>query len=254
MGGRWFYTRGGPFLLNFGTISSLMYSKDEIKRRVGIYASALVRPGMVVGLGTGSTAYWVIMALGERMKKEGLVFTGVPTSKITASLCLDMGIPLLELNNVGTLDIDIDGADEIDAQLNLIKGGGGALLQEKMVAAASKQLIIIADYSKLVKQLGVFPLPVEVDPDCWKEVQKGINKTYKVAAILRDKDDLPFLTDHGHYILDCYFKVIDQAQELCADLNNIPGVIENGLFIKMAHKAIVGMPNGSIKQVSADYS
>jgi ribose 5-phosphate isomerase A len=226
-----------------------MYTATDIKKIVGEHASKMVQTGMVVGLGTGSTAYWFIKALGDRIKNESLVFTGVPTSKSTANLCTELGIPLLTLNEVVSIDIDIDGADEIDPHFNLIKGGGGALLQEKMVAAASKQFIVIGDNHKLVKKLGTFPLPVEVVQDGWKQVQRMIDTTYQVHSILRLNAGAPFITDHGHYILDCYFKQITEPDQLCIQLNNVPGVVENGLFIKMATKAIIGMPDGSITEM-----
>jgi ribose 5-phosphate isomerase A len=226
-----------------------MFSPNEMKKKAGQYASKLVQPNMLVGIGTGSTAYWFIMALGARIKEEGLVCTGVPTSKNTALLCREQGIHLLDLDELTCPDMDIDGADEIDPRLNLIKGGGGALLQEKKVAAASRQFIVIADSQKLVKQLGSFPLPVEVVPGEWKQVQRIIHQSYQVEATPRYRDNMPFVTDHGHYILDCYFEQINEPEQLCIQLNNIPGVVENGLFIKMAGKAIIGMPDGSIKEL-----
>jgi ribose 5-phosphate isomerase A len=153
-----------------------MLTQDEIKQLVAKQAAQLVQNNMTVGIGSGSTVYWLIMELGSRVKK-GLFFRAIPTSKKTASLCAQQNIPLAELNDVTALDITIDGADEIDPNLQLIKGGGGALLQEKMVAAASRELFILADETKLVPQLGKFPLPLEVIPFGWKQVQRHIQET-----------------------------------------------------------------------------
>jgi ribose 5-phosphate isomerase A len=171
----------------------------------------------------------------------------VPTSNQTKSLAASLNIPLLELNDVEALDLTIDGADEIDPLLNLIKGGGGALLQEKMVAAVSSRLIIIADHTKMVKELGAFLLPVEVIPYGWKQTQLHIHTFWNLEPSLRIKNDQPFVTDHGHYILDCPFGRIEDPDDLCMELNNIPGVVENGLFVSMATGAIVGYPDGTIK-------
>ena len=152
-----------------------MLSADDIKKQVGEYASQFVENNMTIGIGTGSTAYWFTLSLAERVRR-GLKIQAVPTSQSTKQLATEQGIPLAELNNVDFLDLTVDGADEIDSQLQLIKGGGGALLQEKIVAAASKQLIIIADESKYVKCLGTFPLPVEVIIFGWKQAQRHIQK------------------------------------------------------------------------------
>ncbi len=224
-----------------------MNFNDEVKKDAGSYAAGLIQAGMTVGLGTGSTAFWFITALAARIKDEGLPCRGIPTSLSTKQLAAGLGIPLVELNDVEFIDVDIDGADEIDPQLNLVKGGGGALLQEKMVAAASKQLIIIAGHNKLVRQLGAFPLPLEVVPYGWKQVQHVIETKYHVAAKIRSSGQQPFVTDHGHYILDCYFQQIPEPGLLNSELNNIPGVVENGLFINMTSMAVIGKPGGSIE-------
>ncbi|MCW3116203.1 MAG: rpiA, partial [Chitinophagaceae bacterium] len=144
----------------------------------------------------------------------------------------------------------IDGADEIDPQLQLIKGGGGALLQEKMVAAASKRLIVIADNGKMVECLGKHPLPVEVIAYGWKQTQKHIGMLPCLKSVLRLRDDKPFISDHGHYILDCYFEKIENAGWLSQQLNNIPGVVENGLFVNMASAAIIGHDDGSVRTLN----
>ncbi len=226
-----------------------MLSQEQIKQLVAKQAAQLVQNNMTVGIGTGSTIYWLIIELGN-MVKEGLFFRAIPTSKKTAALAAQNNIPLAELNDVDRINITIDGADEIDAHLQLIKGGGGALLQEKMVAAASRELIILADQSKLVQHLGKFPLPLEVIPFGWKQVQRRIRETYNIEAVLRKQNDQPFITDHGHYILDCPFQRIEQPDELSFELNDIPGVVDNGLFINMADLALIGFPDGKTETVT----
>ena len=223
-----------------------MLSPEEIKKLAGTAAIDLVEDDMILGIGTGTTAYWFIMALAEKVK-NGLRCKAVPTSKQTEALARERNIPLLTLNETDRIDLTIDGADEIDPALQLIKGGGGALLQEKMVAAASSRLVIIADHTKLVSCLGKFPLPVEVIPYGWKQVQKHITATYNIDTTLRLKESQPFITDHGHYILDCHFGQITDAPALESVLNNIPGVVENGLFIHRAQQALAAFPDGSIK-------
>ncbi len=228
-----------------------MRTKEEIKKLAAVQAIKYIEQNMTVGIGTGSTVYWFIQELASHVKL-GLVCKCVPTSTATNALASELGIPMLALNDVAKIDITIDGADEIDPQLSLIKGGGGALLQEKMVAAASDKLIIIADHTKLVKQLGAFPLPVEVIPYGWKQVQQHIAFTQDIDVMLRMKEDKPFVTDHGHYILDCHFKRIDDPAKLDIILNEIPGVVENGLFIKMASSAIVANADGTVETISAE--
>lgn len=222
-----------------------MLTQEEMKKLAGVTAVSKVQPGMTIGIGTGSTAYWAIIELGKLIK-EGLEIKAVPTSKETKILANSLGIPLLELNDVESLDLTIDGADEIDSQLNLIKGGGGALLQEKMVAAISKKLVIVSDLSKKVDTLGAFPLPIEVIPYGWKQVQRHILKKWNIRSSPRLKNDQPFVTDHGHYILDGHFGEIKDPAHLCMQLNNIPGVVENGLFVQMASMAIMGQPDGKL--------
>lgn len=222
-----------------------MLSANDIKKKVGEEAAKLIRPGMIAGIGTGTTAYWLILSLGKSVQ-EGMDVRCVPTSRETARLAAENHIPLTTLNEVESIDITIDGADEIDPQLQLIKGGGGALLQEKMVAAASKKMVVIADHTKLVQQLGAFPLPVEVIPFGWKQVQKHIEQLYPIAITLRSKNNEPLVTDHGHYILDCHFGQIPDARSLHATLNNIPGVVDNGLFIGMVTSTLIGYPDGRV--------
>ncbi len=221
-----------------------MLSPEEIKKLAGTAAISLVENNTTLGIGTGTTVYWFILALAEKVK-QGLQCKAVPTSRQTEKLALEHHIPLVALNEVERINLTIDGADEIAPGLQLIKGGGGALLQEKMVAAASDRLIIIADHSKVVQQLGKFPLPVEVIPYGWKQVQRRINALYNIPTGLRLKEGQPFLTDHGHYILDCHFGQITDAPALEQWLNDIPGVVENGLFIRLATEALVAHPDGS---------
>lgn len=226
-----------------------MLSSDEIKQVVGREAVSLVQQDMTIGIGSGSTVFYFIKALGEKVR-NGFSCKGVPTSLQTLSLSREHGITMLELNEVDQIDMDIDGADEIDEQFQLVKGGGGALLQEKMVAASSKEVVIIADNAKFKKQLGAFPLPVEVIPYGWKKVQQQIKQIWSVDSSLRMKNNQPLLTDHGHYILDCYFKNIPDPSRLSIDLHLIPGVVETGLFIDMCDLAIIGYPDGSIKRLT----
>jgi ribose 5-phosphate isomerase A len=225
-----------------------MLSSNEIKQRVALKATRLVEPGMTIGLGSGTTMYWFVTALAEHVK-EGLQFTAVPTSIEVEKLAEEKGISLKALNDVEYIDLTIDGADEIDPNWQLIKGGGGALLQEKLVASVSRKLVIIADQSKMVEQLGNFPLPVEVVPYAWKHVQRRLEQLYKIRTSLREKNNRPFLTDHGHYILDCHFKRITDATSLNGELNLIPGIVETGLFIDMVSGLYIGYPDGSIKEL-----
>jgi ribose 5-phosphate isomerase A len=206
----------------------------------------MVPANSIIGMGTGSTVYWLIQELAVRVR-DGFSIRIVPTSMQTKKLAAEAGISSIALNEVDLLPLTIDGADEIDGQFQLIKGGGGALLQEKMVAAASEKLIIIADESKLVKQLGHFPLPVEVIPGGWKQVQKKIISAGCKKAELRNAANQPFVTDNGHYILDCYFEKIEDAASLNMTLHLIPGVVETGLFINMANTVIIGRTDGTIE-------
>jgi ribose 5-phosphate isomerase A len=219
------------------------------KKNAGIYAADFVKHGMTIGIGTGTTVYWFIEELGKRVKM-GLDTLGVATSDETAQLATRAGIRLTDLNHVDRLSLTIDGADEIDPQGQLIKGGGGALLQEKIVAAASDELIIIADSSKLVQWLGKFPLPIEVVPLGYRQVQGKIldsNLCKKVS--LRKTGGEIFVTDHHHYILDCECEKIVDPEALNISLHLIPGVVETGLFIGMATKAIIGYEDGRVDTI-----
>jgi ribose 5-phosphate isomerase A len=223
-----------------------MTDKDQMKKTVGEYAATFIQPNTAIGIGTGTTAYWMIMALGEKVK-QGFVITAVPTSRQTGELAASLGIPLVTLNDVDRLALTIDGADEVDPSLRLIKGGGGALLQEKMVAAASDRMIVIADEQKMVACLGKFPLPIEVIPFGWKQVQKRIG----APSALRMKDGQVFVTDHGNYILDAHFGAIDDPAGLGEALHDIPGVVEHGLFINLATEVLIGYEDGSVKKITA---
>ena len=200
---------------------------------------------MVLGLGSGSTVFYLIEALGKKVK-EGLTCLAVPTSGQTRLLAAKNNIPLADLNDIPTIDLTIDGADEIDAELQLIKGGGGFLLQEKMVAAASKELVIIADHGKLKPKLGNFPLPVEVIPYGWKQVKRHIQEQLQIDTVLRVKQGKPFVTDHGHYILDLDCKAIKDVKAMNLTLLQIPGIVETGLFINMCNKALIADADGQI--------
>lgn len=208
------------------------------KQLAGEKAASYVQDGMVVGLGTGSTVYWTILKIAE-MVQNGLSITGVPTSKETEKLALEHGIPLIPLEEVSTIDLTIDGADELNDELTLIKGGGGALLREKIIAYHSTHMIVVADSSKVVSDLGSFPLPVEVVPF-------GYQKTLEVLhdmgcePTIRKKNDSIFVTDNGNYIVDCALESIPYPSTLHERINQIPGVVDNGLFIGYAEKAIVG--------------
>lgn len=200
---------------------------------------------MVIGIGTGTTAAYMIQALAQRLR-EGLHILGaVPTSEATAQLAVRLGIPLTNLDTHPQLDLDIDGADEIDGQLRLIKGAGGALLREKIVAAASRRFIVIADSSKIVKQLGLkFPVPVEIIPFARTPVHLQL-QALGVQAQLRQRDGQVFRTDSGNIILDCFFPGgISDPQALHTSIKSIAGVVESGLFLNMAERAIIGSASG----------
>lgn len=212
------------------------------KQMAGEKAVDFIEDGMLLGLGTGSTVYWTLKKLGERVK-EGLRVQGVPTSRQTEELAVEFGIPLLNISEARELDLTIDGADEVDRPFNLIKGGGGALLREKMVASISRKLIIVVDESKTVPVLGRFPLPVEVVPYGWEVTRRQISEL-GCTPQLRLRDEVPFLTDNGNYILDCRFAAIEEPQGLSHQLNSIPGVVENGLFVNRTDLVIVGGADG----------
>jgi ribose 5-phosphate isomerase A len=217
--------------------------KETLKQLAAETATKDVRDGMVVGLGTGSTVYYALLKLGE-MVRDGLDIIGIPTSKQTEKIAKAHGIPLSTLEQHSVVDVTIDGADEVDGDLNLIKGMGGALLREKIVAHASKQLIIVADEGKLVEVLGTkSPLPVEIVPFGWQTTQLALNQLCDKFT-LRLVNNAPFVTDNGKYILDCHFDTIPHPAQTELVINNIPGVVENGLFVNRANKVIIGATSG----------
>lgn len=219
-----------------------------MKKAAAIEALKFVKPGMNIGLGTGSTANHFIEALGAKVK-EGLAVHGVPTSRASKELAEKHGVPLTTLDAQPHLDLTVDGADEFDSEFRLIKGGGGALLFEKIVASSSRFMVVIADESKKVKTLGKFPLPVEVmrfgtKATAWK-MERAFN-ILKVDAkmVLRVKDGKPFVTDGGNFIIDCSIGAISEPERLDALLKSIPGVAETGLFIGICGIILMGTPKG----------
>jgi len=214
-------------------------ANSQEKEAAGRAAAKLVRDGDVVGLGTGSTAYFAVVALGERVK-AGLKIIGIPTSVQTAELARTVGIPLTTLDEHPQIDITIDGADEVDPKLNLIKGGGGALLREKVVASVTKKMVVVADSGKIVPVLGKFPLPVEVISFARTVVEKKIVALGGLPKLRTKPDGSAYLTDNGNQILDCSFGKIADPPALARSLSDIPGVVEHGLFIGLASVALVG--------------
>jgi ribose 5-phosphate isomerase A len=223
-------------------------SADEWKVQAAAQAMAHVESGMTLGLGTGSTAAKFVDLLGAKVK-EGLSVTCVPTSEATRAQAAALGIPLTTLDEAPALDLTVDGADEIDGELRLIKGGGGALLREKIVAMASGRVIIIADHTKRVEMLGKFPLPIEVVPFGLRATRDLIEKLAtdcgcEGGITLRLASGKPFITDNGNYILDCAFDMIDDPDGLDDALRLVPGVVESGLFIGIADIGIIAGPMG----------
>lgn len=232
-----------------GNLSPIDTAKFVAAKR----AVDFVEDGMRVGLGTGSTAAWMVRCLGERVREEGLRITGVPTSSRTAELARKVGVKVVSLDEAKWLDLTIDGADEIDPSLNLIKGGGGALLQEKIVATASDQMVVISDASKLVEGLGAFPLPVEVVPFGWQTTKALVEETLAgidvlgQSATLRLNGDAAYVTDEGNYILDLHLQRIGNPRQASLVLNQIPGVVENGLFIDICDVVVIGHGDGRVE-------
>jgi ribose 5-phosphate isomerase A len=212
----------------------------DAKQRAGERSVEFVEDGMTLGLGTGSTAYWVVERLGERVRVEGLRVRCVPTSHRTEEQARALGIPLVTFDEVQELDLAIDGADEIGPHLALIKGGGGALLREKLVAGAARRFIVVADASKRVETLGRFPLPVEVVPFAWEVTARRVAEvTNTEPALRRDAAGEAFVTDNGNYILDCRCGEILDPERTERELKRLVGVVECGLFVGMCDLAIV---------------
>jgi ribose 5-phosphate isomerase A len=225
-------------------------AQDEAKKAAAARAiERFIKDGMTVGLGSGTTSRWFVRILGERVA-QGLRVTGVPSSKSTGQLAREVGVALADLNDVGQLDLTIDGADEIDAKGQMIKGGGANLLWEKIVACASKKMVCIVDESKLVESLGRFPLPIEVIPFAWRSTERHLRTLFKETGLgepkigMRGGLENPLITDSGHYLLDCHLEKISEPESLGKKLKQIPGVVEHGLFIGIATDAVVGHTGG----------
>lgn len=225
---------------------------DKAKFVAAKQATEYVESGMKVGLGTGSTAAWLVQCLGEMVREEGLKIKGVPTSNRTAQLAREVGIDVITLEEAKWLDVTIDGTDEYDAALTLIKGGGGAHLREKIVATASDRMIVIADATKKVDTLGAFPLPVEVVP-FGLPVTRGLIEEMLTGMDVMGRDIVqrmqggkPFVTDEGNFILDLHLRRIGNPRQLSLVLNQIPAVVENGLFIDICDVVIVGHGDGKV--------
>ncbi len=217
---------------------------DSFKKSAALKAVEFVRDGMIVGLGTGSTAKHMLIALGEQVR-AGMKLRGVATSQETARLAGEAGIPLLDTENRWDIDVAIDGADQVDPHFNLIKGGGGALLKEKIVAASAKQFVVMIDHTKQVPMLGgSFPLPIEVIPFGWGSTVREIEALTKSRVVLRERNGAPFRTEAGHLIVDAHIDSIDRPGELETALNLLPGVVETGLFVGRTNVLIVGTPQG----------
>lgn len=231
-----------------------LVEQEDLKRRAAEKALEYVEKDMIIGLGTGSTVEYMLKKLGD-MVRDGLTIKAVPTSLKTKKLATEYKIPLVDLDDYPELHLTIDGADEVDSDLNLIKGGGGALTREKIVAFHSEKVIIIVDDTKIVKGLGCdMPVPVEVVKYGWKATKKTLEELTSCTVEIRRIVDEPYITDNSNYILDCDFGRIDDPETLEKDLNNIPGVVENGLFIGLADEVIVGSKQGIMsleKQIRA---
>lgn len=231
---------------------------DAAKDAAARAAVAMVESGMRLGLGTGSTAAVMVRHLAQRVRDEGLALRCAATSEATATLASSLGLAVEPLDAIGWLDLTIDGADEIDPDLALIKGGGGALLREKIVAAASDRMVVIADPAKVVDRLGAFHLPVEVIPFGCETTRILIGRLLERHGLtqrpilLRHRDERPFRSDEGNLILDLALEEIPDPCELSRGLNMIPGVVENGLFVDLASLAIIGRPDGSVVTLEAD--
>ena len=225
-----------------------MTNMQTLKMQAAEAALERVEDGMRLGIGTGSTAEAFIRLLAERVE-NGLSIVGVTTSERSEALCRELAIPTATLEAVPQLDLTVDGADELDAQLRLIKGGGGALLREKIVAAASERMLVIADASKQVDVLGAFPLPIEINGFGLMATYLAIQKAVQAMGLapdmtLRRVGDEPFITDSGHLILDASFGRIPDPEALSAALHSVPGVVEHGLFLGLASEAILASADG----------
>jgi ribose 5-phosphate isomerase A len=217
-------------------------ANDREKEAAARASLQYVKDGQVVGLGTGSTAAYFIQLLGEKVQK-GLRIRGIPTSDRSRELALSLGIPLITLDECQEIDVTVDGADEVDPQLRLIKGGGGALLREKIVASVTKQMVVVADASKQVERLGKFPLPVEVIRFAQAVIAKRIGALGAEVQLRLTSEGTPFVTDENNHILDCRFGEIRDADALARTLSDMPGIVEHGLFIGMASVVLFARGN-----------
>lgn len=229
-------------------------SAVEEKTRAAEAALEFIEDGMTLGLGSGSTADIFVRLLGAALESGSLNnVKGVPTSENTAQVAREAGVPLIEVDQADKIDVTVDGADEVDGRFRLIKGGGGCLLREKIIAHASDLMVVVVDETKLVETLGAFALPVEVDPFGFTITAKKVYDALTAAGVVRpdvklrcrgDGND-PFVTDGGHYILDCVCQALADPEQVAARLNAIPGVVEHGLFINLARAVIVGEEEGA---------
>lgn len=219
----------------------------DMKKMAGEKAAEYVKDGMVVGLGTGSTAYHMVNAIGERVK-NGLKIQAIPTSKATEAQARELGIPLLTIDQVDHVDIDIDGVDEIDPAFNAIKGGGGALYREKVVATLAKEVIWIMDESKLVDKIGAFHLPVEIAQYGSKQTMAKMEE-YGWKPVLRERDGKTFVSDNGNYIADLHLGAGFDIQDVFTKLSGMLGVLEHGLFLNMCKRMIVGTSTEGVKVI-----
>lgn len=219
---------------------------EELKRAVAVEALSFVEDDMVVGLGTGSTTSYFIKLLGKKVVEEELEVYGIPTSHQSRLLAVESGIPVVSLDEVDAIDIAVDGADEVDPHLNLIKGRGAALTMEKIVEYRAGTFVVLVDESKLVERLGQkMPVPIEVIPAAWRAIAEEL-EVFNATAELRmaAKKDGPVVTDNGNFILDARFERIDDPLDMEIELNTIPGVVENGIFADIADIVLVGTPEG----------
>lgn len=220
----------------------------QAKQLAGEKAASYIQNNMTVGLGTGSTAYWAIKRIGERVEQEGLNIRCLATSKESERLAREWNIPIVSFSEIDRIDITIDGADEINPALQMIKGGGGALLREKIIAYITNYYIIVADETKCVDRLGKFRLPIEIIPFGWEKTALHV-EALGAKVQLRQKNQETFITDNGNYILDGDFGWINNLHEIHHQLHNIPGVVECGLFLDMTNKLIIGKNDGSVEEV-----
>lgn len=217
------------------------------KRAAAFAAADLVADGTTIGLGTGSTFAFVLERLAQRVRQDGLRVRGVATSQATTDLAGRLGIPVVPLDDIDRLDLAIDGADEVDPQKHLIKGGGGAHLRERLVATAARELVVVVDAGKLVPVLGrAFPLPVEVVPFGWRHTMRRVAAT-GCEPVRRERDGMPFVSDNGNFVLDCRYGGIADPAALQRTLDAVPGVVDHGLFVGMAGRVVIGNADGRVR-------